>query len=681
MTSALKTQKSPHNRKHGSHTIVNCASDEKIITWNKKAENIFGYSGKDAIGKKLFELILPGSAGSGRQSLLNEMIEGDDASGADTKPIIQTARHCDGHPIPVEILVSTIAHDIFIVVIFDLTTKIEAEEAIQNAHVTQDVVHNILKIVLQPHDLKTQLEHILDYILTIKSLQLLPIAGISLTNHKLDTLDLVADCGFSQERKKHCQGVTFGVCHCGRAALSQEIQFVDSITEHDEVTPDDMEPHGHFCVPIVKDTRLLGVICMYVTEGHIQSRKDKDLLEAISNIVAGVIDSQMVKEQLIESVKNLEVTVLALEDEKKFSESVIRGLNHGLIVADLNFIVLQSNAMARQILEPFSRILNNKSIDDIFGFDAAEKIISSAGYSPSAANLLKQDITLTSEDGVEKIIDFSIVPREDISSRQVGYIISFSDMTELTYVRKEMEKMNRLSTVAEIASAVAHEVRNPLAGIKIMAQSIQEHPDDVEEQMECSRRITNQVDRLNELLSEFFTYARPVTPKRTSTSIDTILTETKPLIINKLMKKNIRLVESFPDKTSSITADPNQMQQVFLNLFLNSIDAIGENGEVQIEIGEPDPLLLKEYKRKNPTILQGSDYIQVLFSDNGCGMDPEAADKIFEPFFTTKTTGTGLGLSIVYRILTENKAAILVGSEKNKGTTFTMFFEIHSGTN
>lgn len=95
-----------------------------------------------------------------------------------------------------------------------------------------------------------------------------------------------------------------------------------------------------------------------------------------------------------------------------------------------------------------------------------------------------------------------------------------------------------------------------------------------------------------------------------------------------------------------------------------------------IEIGKPDTLLLQEYKRKHPTILQGDDYIQVLFSDNGNGIKPEVAGKIFEPFFTTKKTGVGLGLSIVYRILTENKAAIFVRDTNSNGTTFTMFFEI-----
>ncbi len=673
MPSALTPQTSLHSREHGCQAIITCSSHGKIKNWNKNAEKIFGYNDEDAVGKNLFELIQPGALDSSQQTSLQKIIESGEDAGANVKPVVKMVHHCNGHLIPVEILVSTIAPDVLIVVIFDLTSKIRPEWAVQDA---QDAINDILKTALEPHNLQIQLKYILDCILTIKTLQLLPIGGILLAWQDKSKLTLAAEHGFSTEQKKACKLVDFGFCHCGRAASTRKIHFVDCTTNTNNIIFNEMRPHGHYCIPIIKETRLLGVICLYVAHGYVQNRKAEDLLVAISNIVAGIIDSRRLNDQLLGSINSLKQTIMELEDEKKFSESIMRGLNHGLIVTDLNFVVLKNNSMAEMILAPFSQTLHSKTIDNIFGIEAAEKIISSVDCSPSAANLLQQDITLTSaNDGIEKIINYSIVPREDMSSEQVGYIISFSDMTELTYVRKEMEKMNRLATVAEIASAVAHEVRNPLAGIKIMAQSIQEHPDNMEELMECSGRISNQVDRLNQLLTEFFTYARPVTPKRISTTIDTILADTKPLIVNKLLKRKISLIEKFPATPYHIKADPNQLQQVFLNLFLNSIDAIGENGKIVIEIGPPDTTLLRNFKLKHPTILRGKGYIQVLFADNGKGIPPDGIENIFEPFFTTKKNGVGLGLSIVYRILTENKAAILVESKNGEGTAFTMFFE------
>lgn len=123
-----------------------------------------------------------------------------------------------------------------------------------------------------------------------------------------------------------------------------------------------------------------------------------------------------------------------------------------------------------------------------------------------------------------------------------------------------------------------------------------------------------------------------------------------------------------------VLADPNQIQQVFLNLFLNSIDAIHGEGIIKVTtklIHGPD---LESYKRKYPAILTRDRYVLLRFFDNGVGMSQETAEKVFEPFFTTKTTGSGLGLSIVYRTLKENDAAIAVSSMEGNGTTFTIFF-------
>ncbi len=661
-----------------SFAIIHCDMNETIIQWSKTAEAFFGYQGETAIGSCLTEIIPLQSIDDSSELSFNRLIAENDGSDGETTPVCATTHHRDGNCLNIELIVIPVSDKLLTILISDIDGHDGSTKTLQNAHHTQNIINNILKLSLEPYNLTTILGHVLDYILDIKTLQLLPKAGILLADKDSTTLELIVERGFSSEQKISCKEVAFGTCHCGRAAKTSELQFVDCIDEHHEITFENMEPHGHYCVPIIKHSVLLGVICLYVEDGHHSEKRETELLKAIANIIAGIIDHHKVNQQLMDSIADLQLTIMALDDEKKFSESVIQGLNHGLIVADMDFIILKSNSMAKKLLRPFSSSLDNKSLDDVFGIQAAERIISAGSYKPIKTDINQQKVTLVTEDGVEKILSFSIVPREDSSGMQVGFILSFSDITELTYVRKEMEKMNRLSTVAEIASAVAHEVRNPLAGIKIMAQSILEQTDDVEEQIECSQRIVNQVDRLNILLSEFFSYARPSEPKRKPTSINAVLSEIKPLIASKMTKKNIMLVEKIPKTEDIIMVDPNQIQQVFLNLFLNSIDAIKRNGTIRIEIGPPNRQMLDGYLRKHPGIPQESQYLQVSFSDDGCGMSSEISEKAFEPFYTTKATGTGLGLSIVYRTLKENKAVILTHSTKNIGTTVTMFFEILS---
>jgi PAS domain S-box-containing protein len=398
----------------------------------------------------------------------------------------------------------------------------------------------------------------------------------------------------------------------------------------------------------------------------------EQLLESIGNILATVIESQKMDQQLIELVNDLRISVTSAQEEKLFSESIIQSLNHGLIIADLHGNILKSNEVARRILQSFTTSLEGRNLRTLLGDLYTEKLTFLNSPAPGTH---ENELVLTSPEGGEKIISFSTGPRKDARGNQVGVIISMTDVTELRYVRKEMEKMNRLSTVAEIASAVAHEVRNPLAGIKIMAQSIEEDAAGNDQQLECSRRIIRQVDRLNELLTEFFSYARPVVPNKRATALTSILSETRPLIISKLIKNDIELKEDIASDLPRIIADPHQMQQVFLNLMLNSIDAIRQNGTIEISARLVIDDQLLSFKRKYPGLLTDSRYVLVIFSDNGSGMPAEIAAKAFEPFFTTKNSGTGLGLSIVYRTLRENDAVITLESRIGRGTTFNMFFQ------
>ncbi|RPH40611.1 MAG: GAF domain-containing sensor histidine kinase [Desulfobulbaceae bacterium] len=533
----------------------------------------------------------------------------------------------------------------------------------------QEIINDILKISLEPYQLKDQLEHFLDYLITLRGFDFSQQAAIFLVEQDTDVLYIKAARGFSVDQASACNTVQFGVCHCGQVCTSGKIRFFAQAP--DLLLAGTDLPGGHYCVPIIRDEEAIGVMVIYVADGHRTSHDTEQLLEAIANILATVIENQRMDQQLINLVNDLRISIINLREEKKFSESIIQGLNHGLLVTDLHGHILKSNAIAQAILSPFSSVLDDRMLSDIIGNSSAEHMLENRNL-PAART--EKELVLTTATGEQKIFSFSAVPREDARGGRVGLIISLSDISELKYVRKEMEKMNRLSTVAEIASAVAHEVRNPLAGIKIMAQSIEENAEDNEEQLECSRRIIRQVDRLNELLSEFFSYARPVVPNKRPVSLAAILSETLPLIQNKLMNRHIELVVNSSKDLPAIVVDPNQLQQVFLNLILNAIDAIREQGRIEIS----SKLLPKNgfaaYKKKFPGLRNDRQYIVVHFSDNGAGMSAETVDKIFEPFFTTKSTGTGLGLSIVYRTLRENDAAIVVESTEGKGTTFLMFF-------
>ncbi len=536
----------------------------------------------------------------------------------------------------------------------------------------QSILIEVLKVALEPNPLKKKIGLILEYLLSLPHLQFSSKAALFFVEQDTETLALFVSKGFPQPESVACSETQFGLCHCGQVAVSSKTTFFSTPPPLFDIAGVTRPFAGNYCVPIIKDGQSLGIFTFYVNISHHPSPEIERLLGAVANIFAVMIESQQMDQQLIQLVNDLRGSIISLREEKKFSESIVQGLHHGLLVADLNGRVQKSNSVAQSIFKPLTELIEGQSLVDILGVDAADQLLTTI---PIESNQFDRELSFDIPNGEKKIIGFSNVLREDAMGRKIGVIISLADISELKYVRKEMEKMNRLSTIAEIASAVAHEVRNPLAGIKIMAQSIEEEAKDNSEQQECAQRISRQVDRLNVLLSDFFSYARPAEPKKRPTSLEAIIVETQPLINNRLTKNNIQLHVDINSELPRIIVDPHQLQQVFLNLFLNGIDAIKEQGCINISAGLPTKHRLQQYRKKYPALLQNSPYVVVLFTDNGAGMSPATAEQVFEPFFTTKTSGAGLGLSIVYRTLKENDAAIVLDSKVGKGTTFTMFFK------
>jgi len=536
----------------------------------------------------------------------------------------------------------------------------------------QSILINILQAALKPLPFRVKILKILDYILEQKQLSMGDRAAFFMIDHATETMTLKITNKLTSLEDMPCSDHPIGICHCGKVAATGKAQYFSSPPPlHDFAR----NPHpfpGTYCIPVTKDGLTLAVLSIYVANQKPPSEEVKTLLEAIANIFAVIIETQQMDQQLITLVNDLRNSVINLREEKKFSESIIQGLKYGLIVADLDGKIRKINSAAKTILKSFTDQHEDQYLADIFTPDSATQLLE---VLPAGSEQLDREVSVLNQNNEKKIIGYSNVSREDARDNKVGVIISMADISELQYVRKEMEKMNRLSTVAEIASAVAHEVRNPLAGIKIMAQSIEEEASSNSDQLECSQRIIRQVDRLNILLSDFFSYARPAEPNKRPTALATILAETKPLINSRLIKSNITLQEDIAERLPPIVADPHQVQQVFLNLFLNSIDAICQQGLITIRAKLIAMEELQVYKKSHPGLLADVPYVVVQFTDNGSGMLPNMAEQVFEPFFTTKTSGAGLGLSIVYRTLKENDAEIVIQSLEGKGTTFTIFFQ------
>ena len=237
--------------------------------------------------------------------------------------------------------------------------------------------------------------------------------------------------------------------------------------------------------------------------------------------------------------------------------------------------------------------------------------------------------------------------------------VSFNEMADsLKEQMRKMQRTEQMVVLGELAAGLAHEIKNPLAGIKVSMQVLFEEACISEEDRQVLKRVSMEVVRLESLMKNFLNFAKPAKPQLAELQVNSMINTILAFYV-----KSRPVSNDFPNGISiskelqplPVTmADPMQLQQVFLNLVLNAVDAMPNGGTLHV----------RTFFDKGPSI------ISIEVSDTGKGINPEHADKIFQPFFTTKPKGTGLGLAISKQLIEQNGGTITAAGNPSGGTIF-----------
>lgn len=222
----------------------------------------------------------------------------------------------------------------------------------------------------------------------------------------------------------------------------------------------------------------------------------------------------------------------------------------------------------------------------------------------------------------------------------------------------QMERADRLASVGEMAAGIAHEIKNPLTGIAAAITIIKEDFDPADVRVEIVNEVLEQIKRLNKTANDLLFFGKPIPPEPTYVDINTTLEKTLLFAGQHRGGKNIVKQLELEGNLPPVYVDAKQMQQVFLNLFLNAVQAMQDSGTLTVR----SQLVHKDDK----------DWVQISVADTGQGIPPEILEKIFTPFFTTKAQGTGLGLPICHKLVMQHGGTLSVASENGKGTVFTV---------
>jgi PAS domain S-box-containing protein len=267
----------------------------------------------------------------------------------------------------------------------------------------------------------------------------------------------------------------------------------------------------------------------------------------------------------------------------------------------------------------------------------------------------------------DTVIGYTLSLIRDDDGAAVGAALFFKDLTHVEQMEERERLRDRLAAVGEMAAVMAHEIKNPLAGIEVLAGLLRRKVPDNPEAQGLVKDIISEAKMANAIVQEVLAFVRPVRLQVDRTSVAEAISSAVSLADGKVERGSILVDASVPADLPLVGADQHQLTQVFCNLLINAFEALEGRGCVtisaRIAATAAEGALLPDGHQAVPTVV-------VDVADDGPGMAPDVAEKIFNPFFTTKAQGSGLGLAIVRKIVDAHEGRIDMTTADGRGTRF-----------
>jgi nitrogen-specific signal transduction histidine kinase len=360
----------------------------------------------------------------------------------------------------------------------------------------------------------------------------------------------------------------------------------------------------------------------------------------------------------------------AAPPEDPFFRHIVTSLRNGVIafhrdgtLAVMNDEAYRTFALLRRpgdIGRPFTDVLQSRP--------AVIRVLSGAfemSHLPNRAELRLKDLN--------RVVGYTLSQVKDGAGAVLGAVMFFKDLTRVEQLEERERLRDRLASLGEMAAGIAHELKNPLAGIEVMAGLLRRQVPDSPDAQSMLADIISEAKLANAILVEMLEFVRPVRLQVEQTDLGQILQQATTLAESKAPRGGVEVTVDVERLVPMIDGDHHQLCQVFTNLIANAFEALNGRGHVTITAGTHTP----EEDPAFPTPQPPAQLVIVDISDDGPGVAPDLADRIFDPFFTTKPQGSGLGLAIVSKIVDAHDGRIDVRSS-SAGTRFRVTLPLSS---
>ncbi len=327
-------------------------------------------------------------------------------------------------------------------------------------------------------------------------------------------------------------------------------------------------------------------------------------------------------------------------------ENIIQATSCGLITAGLDGHITLVNVAAQKLLERDENELLNQPVSDLF-LDSLPQL-----DSDSAHGEVRVVVPNSFRKTFRIMVSALTVPDQGI----LGYVYTFDDLTEIRRLEREVRLQDRLAAVGRLASAIAHEIRNPLTSIAGSVYMLSGIPDLKDDHRQLLEIVTRESERLNDIITDFLAYSRGKQYRFAQVDLLPLLEDTLTLLEHRFVADNVNICieRRYCTDKAFVLADGDKLKQVFWNFCQNAVRAMQTSGTLTVSIEKA-----------------GNDW-QLNFADTGPGMSPQLTEKVFEPFQSQFEGGTGLGLAIVYQIVQAHEGKVWARSKPGEGCVFVL---------
>lgn len=431
----------------------------------------------------------------------------------------------------------------------------------------------------------------------------------------------------------------------------------DEITKHERMglieVRDEMERLGiPIWVPIVSKDKLIGIIALgQKLSGEMFTTEDIRLLSTLANQTAVALDNARLYDQVV--------------NMKEYREKILESMLDGMLTVDIKGRIRTYNLMAEKITGRKIAEVLGKTCEEIWGkrgmiTNVVENTLTKSRY------YVNFEARIASPEKGLVPVSFSSTVLFDHHGKKMGALLTIQDLTEVKELEGKVRRADKLSALATMAAGMAHEIKNPLSSMKVLAQLLPRKIEDHEYRMKLQEIMPREINRIDRIVESLLGFARATTLKFEKVDIKDILEDNLKYFEDQAHSSEVKILKEYA-QLPQIEIDKAQLSQVFSNLILNAIQAMPESGELKI-------VTLPGKRTEN--ILRT---VKIKISDTGHGISEDMQKKLFDPFYTTKHGGTGLGLTISHSVVDGHKGYIDLESTVGQGTTFTVTLPVSQG--